>query len=253
MTITATTSNPWIKYPRPNPRARLRLFCFPYAGGGASVFHNWPKALPPEVEVCSIQLPGRENRLQEPPLTCVSELIPLLEQAIRPVLDKPFAFFGHSLGTLISFELARRLHPRYHLNRLFIAGYRAPQSPYPHPLLHQLSDQDFVKELQHRYQGIPKTVLQHAELIKLLLPVMRADLTMVETYTYTAGEALDCPISAFGGLQDREATRSQLAAWGEQTCRSFSLEMFPGDHFFLNSASTPLLRTISKYLLRGLE
>ncbi len=241
-------SNLWIKYPKPNPQARLRLFCFSYAGGGALAFHAWPKALPAEVEVCSIQLPGRENRLQEPPLTCLSELLPLLEQALRPALDRSFAFFGHSLGTLISFELARRLRPRYQPSHLFVAGHRAPQLPDPHPPIHQLPDADFVEILQHRYQGIPKAVLQHAELMELLLPVLRADLTMVETYTYTAGEPLDCPISAFGGLKDRDATRSQLAAWGEQTGRSFSLEMFPGDHFFLNDTPGPLLRAISRNL-----
>jgi medium-chain acyl-[acyl-carrier-protein] hydrolase len=175
-------------------------------------------------------------------------MIQLLEQAFRPLLDRPFAFFGHSLGALISFELARQLRPRYHPSHLFVSGRHAPQLPDPRPPIHQLPDATFVEMLQHRYQGIPKVVLQHAELMELLLPALRADLTIVETYTYTAGQPLDCPISAFGGFQDRNATRSQLAAWGEQTCCSFSLDMFPGDHFFLNDAPGPLLRAISKNL-----
>jgi medium-chain acyl-[acyl-carrier-protein] hydrolase len=243
-----TTFNTWIKYPKPNPQARLRLFCFPYAGGGALVFRTWPQALPDEVEVCSIQLPGREDRLREPPLSHIPKIVQHLEQALLPALDRPFAFFGHSLGAVIGFELARRLRPRYRPVHLFVAGRHAPQLPDLRPHIHQLPDADFLRTLQQRYQGIPREVLQHAELVELLLPVLRADLTAVETYTYTDGEPLGCPISAFGGLQDRNASRAQLAAWGEQTRHSFSLEMFPGDHFFLNNAPVPLLRAISKHL-----
>jgi medium-chain acyl-[acyl-carrier-protein] hydrolase len=239
----------WLRYPKPNSWARLRLFCLPYAGGGAATFHAWPKALPEEVELCAIELPGRGSRWQEAPLRCVPEVVQILEEVLRPVLDKPYAFFGHSLGALIAFEMARRLQPCH----LFVSGRAAPQLPNPDPPIHRLPDEEFVQVLQRRYQGIPEAVLQETELLKLLLPVLRADVAMVATYTYTPGEPLNCPITAFGGREDTNTTRSQLIAWAEQTRRAFSLEMFPGNHFFLNDTPGPLLRVISSKLAPVLE
>ncbi len=248
------TANSWVIRPRPNPRGRLRLFCFPYAGGAASVFYTWSDGLPGDVEVCPIQLPGRESRLRELPFTALPPLTQALAQAIQPYLDKPFAFFGHSMGAVIGFELARQLRRQNDLcpAHLFVSGSRAPQVPDPNPPLHQLPDGEFVAELRH-FNGTPEEVLQNSELMQLFLPILRADFAIHETYTYTAGAPLDCSISAFGGSQDDRVSGEDLAAWRGQTCSTFMLRLFPGDHFFLHSARSLLIQAISQDLIRLLD
>lgn len=245
--------NPWIVYPRPNPQARLRLFCFPYAGGGASIYRLWPNDLPAAVEVCAIQPPGRETRMREKPFTHVAPLAQALAPILRPYLDRPFAFFGYSLGSLVGFELARELRRQGDAQplHLFVGGRRAPQTPDPEPPIHDLPEAEFLVELR-RLSGTPEAVLQNAELMQLLQPLLRADFAVNETYVFTEDPPLDCPISAYGGLEDAEASREDLAAWREQTRGSFKLQMFPGGHFFLNSDRAMLLRAISEDLYRYL-
>lgn len=244
-------SNAWIMCPRSNQRARLRLFCFPYAGGAASVFNMWPDNLPPDVEVCPVQFPGREGRLREAPFTQLKPLVLALAQAIRPHLDKPFAFFGHSLGAMVGFELARQLRgengpaPLH----LFVSGSPAPQLPRRRSAIHQLPEKEFIKELA-LINGTPAAVLHNVELMQLFLPILRADFAMHETYRYAAGEPLDCSLSAFGGLADSEVSRQDSEAWRDQTRGAFKLRMLPGDHFFLRSARTLLLQAISQDLIQ---
>jgi medium-chain acyl-[acyl-carrier-protein] hydrolase len=252
--MTTLLANAWVTCPRPNPQARLRLFCFPYAGGAASAYYNWSNDLPREVEVRPIQLPGRENRLREPAYSQLEPLLADLAPAIRPYLDKPFVFFGHSMGATIGFELVRRFRQEnvslpLHL---FVSGSRAPQVPNPHPVIHHLPEAEFVDGLR-RFNGTPDAVLQNDMLMELFLPILRADLTLHETYRYVPSELLDCSISAFGGFEDEEVSQDELAAWREQTCGAFKLRMFHGDHFFLRSAQTHLLRTMSQDLMRILD
>lgn len=232
----------------PKPNARLRLFCFPYAGGGASLFATWGRMLTADIEICAIQLPGRENRLNESPLVEWTELLDHLERAIKPFLDKPFAFFGHSNGAMISFELARRLQAQYPPSYLFAAGCPAPQLPNLTSPLHTLSDVDFIAGLQQRYQNIPQAVLQEKEVMALFLGVLRADLTLFETYHYIDRTPFNCPLSVFGGLQDKTTGREKLTAWSKQTSITFTQRMLPGDHFFLKSAQQPLLNFIAQDL-----
>jgi medium-chain acyl-[acyl-carrier-protein] hydrolase len=241
----------WVVRFRPNPQARLRLFCLPYAGGSASVFRTWPALLPTEIELCAIQLPGRESRLGEPPLVRLASLVQTLAQAIFPYCTMPFAVFGHSLGALVGFELIRQLRrERYPAPlQLFVSGQTAPQLGDPDPPIHELPDPEFLQEIR-RYNGTPEEVLRHAELMELLFPLLRADFALHETYTYVAEEPLDCPIAAFGGMQDPEVTRGQLSAWRAQTHQMFTLRMLPGDHFFLHSARTLLLQALSQDLVR---
>lgn len=243
-------TNPWLIYPKPNPKAYLRLFCFPYAGGGASIFRAWSIQLPPDIEVCSVQLPGRESRLKEPLFTNLSPLIDTLTPALLPHLDRPFAFFGHSVGALICFEVARQLRRLQHKNplHLFISGRRAPQLPALEPPSHQLADAEFLEELR-RYNGTPGNVLQNVELMNLFLPILRADLAINETYIYEHEAPLDCSISVFGGLEDGKVSRDSLAAWSKQTDGTFNLRMFPGDHFFLKSQQEALLQAICQDLV----
>ena len=238
----------WIKRTGQDPETCFRLFCFPYAGGGASIYHDWPERLPSDIEVCAIQLPGRENRFGEPPFANLSSLVDALADVLYPNLDFPFAFFGHSLGSLISFELTRRLRRQKAPCplQLFVSGCRAPQLPNPDPPIHQLPDAEFIEELRC-LNGTPKAVLDNPELMELLLPLLRSDIGIYETYVYDHEAPLDCPIFAFGGLEDKEVSREELAAWHDQTRSRFNIQMFPGDHFFLNGKeSNGLLEVISK-------
>jgi medium-chain acyl-[acyl-carrier-protein] hydrolase len=239
----------WIAPPQPNPDAYLRLFCFPYAGGSALTFRTWPDRLPTTVEVCPVELPGRGTRLPEPPFTRLSSLVATIARALLPYLDKPFAFFGHSMGALVSFELTRLLRREYGLSpvHLFVSSRRAPHVQDPNPLIHALPEPEFLEELR-RLNGTPEAVLESAELMQLLLPTLRADFAVIETYAYTAESPLNCPITAFGGLQDRELSYENLEAWREQTQASFSLNMLRGDHFFLHSAQPSLLQFLSQEL-----
>ncbi len=248
---TPSSADRWVIRPRPRPRARLRLFCFPYAGGGASIYRAWAGELPQEIEVCAVQLPGRETRLDEQPFDRLPPLVEALALSLEPHLNPPFAFFGHSMGALISFELARRLRA---LNRpapahLFVSGRIAPQLQRRRPPVHALPEPEFVEQVQ-RLNGTPDAVLQHKELRELVLPLLRADFAINETYGYSSEPPLACPISAFGGLEDDRATQEELAAWQLQTRDAWALHMFPGDHFFLRSTQAALLQALSHDLRR---
>ena len=168
-------------------------------------------------------------------------LVQTIAPFLLPYLDKPFAFFGHSMGALVSFELARLLHKEYKCSpsHLFVSGRRAPQVPDPDPPIHTLPNSEFLQELR-RLNGTPEAVLQNDELMQLLLPTLRADFAVLETYVYTPQPLLDYPITAFGGLQDPEVCCEVLEAWRDQTRAAFSLHKFPGDHFFLHTAQSLL-------------
>ena len=232
-----------------NPQARLRLFCFAYAGGAASVFRDWSDALPTDIEVCPIQLSGRGTRLMEAPFNRLSSLVEALAEALVPLLDKPFALFGHSLGSLVSFELARRLRTNHQPGpvRLFVSAAPAPQIPHRDLPIHNLAEGEFSAELR-RLNGTPEELLNHKELMDIVLPSLRADFAMYESYRYSSGPPLNCPISTYGGLSDEKVNRDDLEAWRDQTSVSFSLRMFSGDHFFLKASQPLLLRALSRDL-----
>jgi medium-chain acyl-[acyl-carrier-protein] hydrolase len=240
----------WIT--RANPHAHFRLFCFPYAGGGASIYYAWSRSLPAAIDVCAVQLPGRENRLKEPLFTSLAPLIDSLARELAPFFDKPFAFFGHSLGALISFELARRLRSMQQPGpaQLFVSAYRAPQLPQSREMLHNLSTTEFLRSV-FRMGGTPPAVILNKELVSLMLPTLRADFTIYETYSYTREEPLACPITAFGGEQDTLVTVRELQDWREQTHSSFKLCMLPGNHFFLQGSQQQLLQIITSDLQKG--
>lgn len=239
----------WLAYREVNPRARLRMFCFPYAGGGASAYRGWAASLPNDLEVCPVQLPGRESRLREPPFTEPASLIQATADALAPYMDLPFVFFGHSMGGMISFELTRELRRRGRTLPLhiFTSGRRAPQVPAREEPIHDLPEPEFYEKLRE-LNGTPEEVLQHAELMKLLVPILRADFAVNETYEYTADEPFDIGISAFGGLGDVEVTKEDLDLWRTQTRGRFRLRMLPGDHFFLHSAKDLLTEAIARDL-----
>ncbi|MEM8529461.1 MAG: thioesterase domain-containing protein [Chloroflexota bacterium] len=244
----------WFVLARANPQARLRLFCFPYAGGGASVFRLWASEMPSQIELVAIQPPGREARLSEKAFTQMEPYVQSLAQQMHVYADKPFAFFGHSLGARVSFELARYLRQNSMPApvQLFVSGNPAPQVPNPDPPIYHLPDAEFIRELRG-YNGTPNEVLEHEELMELLLPTLRADFELHDTYTYMSDEPLDCPIFAFGGLRDSDVSQEDLTAWRKQTRGSFNVRMFPGDHFFLHTERTQLIRAVSQDILMWLS
>lgn len=241
----------WLQRFTPRPQARARLFCFPHAGVGAAVYRPWAVSLPADLEMCAIQLPGRANRLNEPAITHLPELVSALVTVLQPHLDLPFAFFGHSMGAVLSSEVARALHatgaptPRH----LFVSGRRPPHWPNPDPLLHVLSDKDFVTEINRRYGGIPPEVAEHEELLALLLPALRADIHALETHLPPASRApLACPVTVFGGSDDPLTPRAHLDGWRSETQGAFRVRVFPGDHFYLQAQKDPLLADVSATL-----
>jgi medium-chain acyl-[acyl-carrier-protein] hydrolase len=236
----------WITRPRPSPRARLRLLCLPHAGGGASSFRGWADALPPEVEVCPVQLPGRENRIAEPAFDRVPPLTEALADAVEPLLSLPFALFGHSNGALIGFELARTLRARGRPGpvHLFASGRRAPDVSLNRPPTHHLPDAELLADLQE-LGGIPPQLLEHPELLAVLLPTLRADVAIHETYAFQEQPPLAFPITAYGGLADPRTPLASLEAWGRHTAGPFVTRLFPGGHFYLQEQRTVVLRTLA--------
>jgi medium-chain acyl-[acyl-carrier-protein] hydrolase len=239
----------WLIRYAPLAVPRQRLFCFPYAGAGASLFASWREALPDGLELSAVQLPGRENRLREQPYSRLEMLLPELAEAIRPYLDLPFAMLGYSFGALLVFELTRHLR-RHGLplpHHLFVLGRRAPHLAGRLPPVHHCPDAELV-EWMRGLGGTPTLILEHPELLPIFLPVLRADLTLHETYTYQPDAPLDLPISAFGGLNDSQVSRKEMEAWAEQTSGRFTLRLYPGGHFFLKSYQPMVLRDISAVL-----
>lgn len=243
----------WLVVPRPNPEAKLRLFCFPYSGASAAIYLRWPESLPPNIEVCAVQLPGHGTRLAEPPFRRLPALVQATAQALLPYLDLPFAFFGHSMGALLSFELARHLRQQLRLSpqHLFASGHGAPQLPDRSPPMHQLPECEFVDRLRE-LNGTPEEVLAHDELRQLVIPILRADFAICETYVYRPEPPLPCPISAYGGLRDRYVSHEELVAWQQQTTGAFVVRMFPGDHFYLNAGRDQLLYALARELAASL-
>ncbi|HEX2091288.1 MAG TPA: alpha/beta fold hydrolase [Longimicrobiaceae bacterium] len=227
----------WAVFPRRNPSAELRLFCFPYAGGSAAAYRLWPNHFGPRVEVCAVQLPGREARFGERPYDRVMPLAADLAEILRPYFDRPFAFFGHSMGSLIAFELIRELRRagRPLPATLVASGRNAPHLPPREPLNYNLPEPELLEKLR-RFEGTPEEVLANQELMRLLLPLLRADFAVNEAYTPYDEPPFDLPILALGGTGDEEVTREGLDAWSQYTASRFAVRIFPGGHFFLNSS-----------------
>jgi len=244
------SANPWISRPRPNPAAALRLLCFPYAGGGASVFRTWPAGLPADVELLAVAMPGRDARAKEPPFDRLAPALAALTDGVAPVLGAPFAIYGHSLGAMLGFQLARELRRRQLPGplHLFVSGRRAPQLPENWPTQH-MSDPEFLAMLR-RLGGIPDAVFQEAELMAYFLPIFRADFALSETTPCVQEPPLACPITALGGVSDERAPLDELDAWQAQTTAAFEREVFPGGHFFLQSDRDLLLGSLSRRLAR---
>jgi medium-chain acyl-[acyl-carrier-protein] hydrolase len=239
----------WFYRPAATQLAELRLFCFPYAGAGPNIFRSWVRLVPPGVEVCGVVLPGRAFRLDERPRDRLGPLADELVSVFRGLPAGPFAFFGHSFGGLLCFEVARRLHrlgaplPRH----IFVSACQPPHLPAAEPDVHRLSDRGLKERLQ-KLGGTPLPVLESAELMDLFLPALRADLTAVETHDHEPGPPLPIPMTIMGGSGDRLARADVLEEWGRYTRESFDVRVFPGGHFFLHSDEEAVLATVAETL-----
>lgn len=235
----------WIVRLRPNTRARARLFCFPHAGGGSAAFRGWGEALGDEVELCAVLPPGRERRIGEEPLTSIDTVVERLGPALAPWLDLPAVFFGHSMGALVAFETVDWLrgHGGNLPRLLVVSGRRPPDRPSNQPPTHHLPTEEFVAVLL-KLGGTPREITEHPDLLDLLLPVLRADMQVVDTYRYRARPPLDCPIVVFGGAEDDRAPTAELTGWQRQTTGECRVRIFPGGHFFVYDDASGVLPTL---------
>lgn len=241
--------SPWI-LAQPVADARIRLFCFPFSGGSAAAFVNWQTALGPGIHVCAIQPPGRGTRFGEVPYV---DWAPMLEDLVRTLRhwdDLPCAFFGHSLGGLVAFELARACSqdhapvPRH----LFISATNAPQTKPNRPDVTRMDDQALKARLRE-YNGTPAEILENHELMELLLPCIRADLTLLQNYRYETRPRLRVPITLLAGTEDPHLVHAELPTWRNETNANFCQHYFTGNHFYLQPEREKVLALLRETLI----
>lgn len=241
----------WLLKGRIRP-ASPRLFCFPHGGGSAAEYVGWARNLS-TVEVCGIQLPGRGNRLREPSFTDMDELVAAVVGKIPFGSHGRFAFFGHSMGAVVAYEVTRLLlaQGRSLPERLILSGFRAPSRPRPLRTgvpLHQLPDDQLIAELAGRFGGFPDELVASRELRAMMAGYLRADCQVLETYQWRESEPLPVPITVLGGRDDR-VTLDDLRAWQRHTTEPVSVRLFPGGHFYFREQGPAVLRTIADLMV----
>lgn len=241
--------NPWIRRFHHEPNSRVTLVCFPYAGGSASFFYPVSDALQGTMQVVALQYPGRQDRRLERPLTTIAELADESFAALRPLMDRPLAFFGHSMGATLAFEVAVRMKRELIDGpvTLFASGRRAP-SRHRAETVHLLDDDGIVAELK-KVSGTDARILGDLELLRMVLPAIRGDYTAAETYRYEPGPALDCPIIGLAGESDPKVTVDEVESWADHTTAGFELRTFSGGHFYLAQHQRAVVDLISDQLL----
>jgi medium-chain acyl-[acyl-carrier-protein] hydrolase len=234
----------WLEFTQMNSGAWARLYCLPYAGGSAAIYREWHDGILGSLDICPIQLPARGRRISERPLERLSSLVAELANVLHQ--DRPFALFGHSMGAIVAFELAREFRRRGLIGpvHLFVSGASAPQLGPNRPPRFRLSRAALIAELR-KLGGTPDGVFDSDELLELILPALRADFALMDTYQYQAEPPLSCPISAFAGEQDDEAESASVLEWRTQSTGSFRFRQIAGDHFFLRSHREAIRTAIS--------
>jgi len=240
----------WLPLRVPKASADIRLFCFPHAGGGAAFYRDWPDALGERCDVCALEYPGRWTRRKEHLITCVPAMVNAVADGLEELLVGRYALFGFSYGAVIAFELCRELRRRGVLGpeHLFVAARGAPHKIGKGTVIHRLSDAQFMREVGLRYGMLPKVILDDPEMTAIVLPILRADFTAVETYEYREEAPLSCAVSAYGGQGDLAVEHDALRDWARHTQGQFSKHLFPGDHFFLQSCGGEVVHRLREQL-----
>ncbi|WP_329363862.1 alpha/beta fold hydrolase [Streptomyces sp. NBC_00669] len=237
----------WVRRFRPRPNAPVRLVCLPHAGGSASFFAELPDLLGEEVEVLAVQYPGRQDRRGEPFAPSMDALARDVVAALLPWTDRPLAVFGHSLGAVLGFEVARGLRAAGRPPAaLFVSGRRAPSRQRPERA-HLLDDDGLLREVR-ALSGTDSRVFADEELVRMVLPAIRADYRIVESHRSAPEPLLDCPITVLTGADDPKVTAEEAAAWQEHTTSAFDLVTFPGGHFYLTAHAAPVAHLIAATL-----
>ena len=245
----------WILQPSPKPDAKVRLFCFPYAGSSAVVTYKYfVDNLPDFVEVCPVELPGRGTRISENLIDNIEELLTNISNEMTDWLDKPFMFFGHSMGALIGYELVFKIYENYNIlpEKLYVSAHKAPFLDRGGPIMHKLKKNDFINELK-KMNGIAKELLEHKELMDLMLPIIRNDYAVCENYNYKEKEKINVPITAFGGTFDKEIREEHLKQWSNVTNADFNYFLIEGDHFFIVKEKEKFMNLFAKLLINDIS
>lgn len=235
----------WCVTYKKNPKAILRIFCFPYSGGGASAYFPWIDKLSSSLELVSIQLPGRENRFHEPLVSNLDVIIAELCKEFERYKEKPFIVFGHSLGALLCYEFVKGVHKLYNTypKHMFISASKAPHMPFRIKKLSHLSDVQVIKELSV-YGGIDQTLKENIQILKIFLPIFRNDFSIGENYSYRKFTPFPFNITVFHGVNDPTVKEEEINAWQKYTTGHFESFSFEGGHFFIKNKQDEILKVI---------
>jgi medium-chain acyl-[acyl-carrier-protein] hydrolase len=249
-TFRSPSASPWIVRSNgsgSSKSSKMRLICLPYAGGGAGAFFRWSSLVDNAIDVIRIQLPGHETRIREPLLRRSEDVVFAMADALLRFLDRPFFVYGHSMGALLGFELIRKLRADHGIMpvHLFVSSFRAPHLQPVDPPIHELPEDLFINQLQ-QYGGVPEQILAERELMDLMLPILRADFQILETYVCKEEHALECPITAFGGMHDAKTREHMVTAWQRETSRHFRSLFFTGGHFFINENPLAVISVVNE-------
>jgi pyochelin biosynthesis protein PchC len=238
----------WIRRYKPCEASGLRLICFPHAGGAASYFFWLAQALAPHIEVLALQYPGRQDRRREKCVDNIPELVDRVGNALRGSIDGPFAFFGHSMGAVVAFEVTRRLQadsaglPL----RLFVSGRRAPSCRRTEAI-HKRGDVALIEEVR-RLGGTDPRILGDEEVLAGMLSLIRTDYMAAETYVYDPGPPLECPLTVLAGDNDPHATPAEVSAWRDFSTAEVDVRVFAGGHFYLTEYKPQVAEIITSSL-----
>lgn len=250
----AQTRSAWFPFPAKHSGAEIRLFCLPPAAGAASGYRSWLTRLAPRVEVIPVQLPGRESRFVEEPLTCAAELVTRLTDAVGPETGPRYAVFGHSMGALLAYDLACALAdagrpPAHLIVSAHVPAHLMAHKPRPTRVA-GMSDED-LRDYLAANGGLAGELLENEDLLAILLPVLRADLSVCESYRWTPRAPLPVPVTALGGEHDPNVPGVLLARWSELTTADFRCRLLPGGHRYLYDEPDAVLGVLAEILEPG--